>query len=141
MAIQHETHHLSSVPTRIKIDHPPIEFRRADGWNTDGVDSLRHQDAVHHEARRALVSVKEKLLKRSKQKKRSRPLERIRDVLLQRADSAREHLIESNRAPLCGQWRKPPTLTQSDVGGELGFEALAGEMSPFKRFIASHKCM
>src|ERR1700730_18094148 len=77
MAIQDETHHLGSVPTRIKIDHPRVEFRRADGGNTDSVDSLRHQNTIHHEARRALVSVKEKLLKRSKQKKCSRPFEGI----------------------------------------------------------------
>ena len=46
----------------------------------------------------------------------------------------------SRTAPgLCGHWRKSSTFTQSDVGGELGLEAFAAEVSPFKCFIAGHK--
>jgi len=113
VAIQHERHHLGTVPTSIEIDHARVEFRSPDGRNADGVDPLRHQNTIHHEARRAFVSIKEKLLKRSKQKKCRCALEWVRDILFQRADCAGKHLIESDCARLCG----------------------------LKRLIASHKCM
>src|ERR1700679_512733 len=56
-------------------------------------------------------------------------------------DSAFEHFVESDRARLCGQWREPPTLAQSDIGRELSFSALAAKVPPFQRFIAGHKRM
>jgi len=40
--------------------------------------------------------------------------------------------------PVCSNSvrRKSPTLTQRDVGGVLGFVALAAKVSPFKRFVS-----
>jgi len=85
-----------------------------------------------------LFPSKKKLLKRSEQKKRYCPFDGIWYVLLQRANSAREHLIESKRTRLRGQWRKSPTLAQCNIWGKLSFTALAAEVAPLECLIAGY---
>ena len=62
-----EIHHLRGVLREIEAHHLLVELLRLGSGHADGVDAVRHEDAVHHEARRALVAVEEELLQRAEQ--------------------------------------------------------------------------
>lgn len=77
MAACDEVHHFGSIQREIEFHHFLVELLRLGGGDADRVDAVRHQDAVHHVPRRALVAVEKELLQRSEQEERCGLLERF----------------------------------------------------------------
>ncbi len=94
MAFQQECHHLGRIFGQIETHHLFVEVARSLRRNADRIDAVRHQHAVHHEARRAFVAVEEELLQRAKQKERATAFERICNLLCQRACASSKNAIQ-----------------------------------------------
>lgn len=78
MAACEERHHLCCILREIKAHHFFVEFLCSGCGNADGIDPMRHQHTVHHEARCTFIAIKEELLQRTKQKKMQLPAQTVR---------------------------------------------------------------
>lgn len=113
MASCEESHHFGGVLREIKAHHLFVELLSLGRWHTDRVDAVRHEHAVHHEARGALVAVEKKLLQGTEQEEGRGSLEWLARV--QRGRACTEHPIQFRRFGQRRQWGIASMLTQAHI--------------------------
>ena len=106
VAIDQERHHFSGILCQVKPDHVFIEFLRLGCGDADRINACRHQDAIHHEAGRALVSIKEELLQGPEQEKGGGFLEGLLYLAFKRLQPTGKDAVQHAEAksPKPGLW-------------------------------------